>query len=53
VLFAVLKPEIKTEYGAIMILTNILMIWALVDKRKEIRRRYDEILKAMRDRRKG
>jgi len=47
VLFALLMQEVALEYGIILLLTAFMFAWALVDKRKEIRRKYDDLFKAL------
>jgi cell division protein FtsW (lipid II flippase) len=47
VLFALLMQEVALEYGIILLLTALMLAWALVDKRKEIRRKYDDLFKVL------
>lgn len=42
VLFASLTQAVETYFGTILILTAIMIIWYLRDKRKEIRRKYEK-----------
>jgi len=42
VLYAYLTEQVKGYFGLVLILTAIMMIWYLRDKRKETRRKYEK-----------
>ena len=42
VLYACLTEQVKGYFGMVLILTAIMMIWYLRDKRKETRRKYEK-----------
>jgi len=42
VLFACLTEVVEIYFGVILILTAIIIVWYFRDKRKEIRRKYEE-----------
>ena len=47
VLLACLTQAVETYFGIILILTAIMIIWYLRDKRKEIRRKYEKQIETL------
>lgn len=47
VLFASLTEVVETHFGVILILTSIMIIWYVRDKRKEIRRKYEKRIESL------
>lgn len=47
VVYACLGKEVETHFGIILILTAIMIIWYLRDKRKEIRRKYERQIESL------
>jgi len=47
VLYACLTDAVERYFGIILILTAIMIIWYLRDKRKEIKRRYEREIESL------
>jgi Flp pilus assembly protein TadB len=47
VLYACLTDAVERYFGIILILTAVMIIWFLRDKRKEIRRRYEKEIESL------
>jgi Ca2+/Na+ antiporter len=47
VLFACLTQEVEPYFGIILILTAIMIVWYLRDKRKEILRKYEKQIESL------
>jgi Flp pilus assembly protein TadB len=47
VLFACLTQEVETNFGIILILSAIMIMWYFRDKRKEIRRKYEKQIESL------
>ena len=47
VVYATLNKEVETYFGIILILTAIMIIWYLRDKRKEMRRKYEKQIESL------
>jgi len=52
VVYASLTGEVETYFGIILILTAIMIVWYLRDKRKEIRRKYEKQIESLLEKRK-
>lgn len=50
VLFASLTEVVETHFGVILVLTSIMIIWYVRDKRKEIRRKYEKRIESLLER---
>jgi inner membrane protein involved in colicin E2 resistance len=48
VLFAVLRREVEPYFGTILVLTAIMVIWALLDWRKSMMREYNKLFRISR-----
>ena len=42
VLFACLTQKVETKFGIILILTAVMIVWNFIDKRKDIRIKYEK-----------
>jgi len=47
VLYACLTEKVETYFGIILILTAVMIVWYFRDKRKEMRRKYEERIKSL------
>jgi len=47
VLLASLTEVVETHFGVILVLTSIMIIWYVRDKRKEIRREYEKRIESL------
>jgi len=47
VVYTTLSGEVETYFGMILILTAIMIVWYLRDRRKEIRRKYEKQIESL------
>jgi membrane protein DedA with SNARE-associated domain len=47
VLYTALTEQVERYFSAILVLTAIMIIWYLRDRRKEIRRKYEKQVEAL------
>ncbi len=47
VLFAVLSLQIETQFGIILLLSAVMIVWAVFDWRKGIVRKYNNLLRKL------